>query len=88
MVIHMSIIQKGRKKAKNSNFRWDTKSWTAREVKRQIIYNFTSDCGNGEYTLVYDFWTLKEDNNEMSKLSFEQIECIKIHLQEKFTKNY
>lgn len=69
---------KGHIKAKNAEFSIEIpKSWRAYEGKQpNIIQRFTSDCGNGEYSICLMTLDPQVYNTEMSKLSFTQIDQI------------
>lgn len=69
---------KGHRKAKNAEFSIEIpKSWTAYEGKQpNIIQRFTSDCGNGEYSVCLMTLDPQVYTTEMSKLSFTQIDQI------------
>jgi hypothetical protein len=82
---------KGHKKAKNSEILIEIpKSWTAREGRQpNVIQLFTSDCGNGDYTITIMTGEMPFSNDEIDSLSFEEIDQIyKDTFTEEFAKNF
>ena len=73
---------KGHKKAKNTEISLDIpKSWTAREGRQpNVIQLFSSDCGNGKYTISIMTGEMQYTKEELGDLTFEEIDLICGHL--------
>ena len=79
---------KGHKKAKNTEISLDIpKSWTAREGRQpNVIQLFSSDCGNGKYTISIMTGEMQYTKEELGDLTFEEID--KIYKEDIFTEEY
>ena len=79
---------KGHKKAKNTQISIDIpKSYTAREGRQpNVIQLFTSDCGNGNYSISIVTGEMPYTKEELGDLTFEEID--KIYKEDIFTEEY
>ena len=78
---------KGHKKAKNTAISIDIpKSWTAREGRQpNVIQHFTSDCGNGHYSVNIVSQEMLITSDMLLNSTFEEID---LFYREMFTEKY